>query len=76
MSLSFCSSTPLRTLCFIFLPGTHTFFLDDLCMLGELLSGQRVYQEDLENLTTEEWLTRWRTFQERQPHFWKSAASR
>jgi WD40 repeat protein len=36
---------------------------DDLCTLGELLSGQRVHESGgVINLTAAEWLDRWRTF--------------
>jgi WD40 repeat protein len=41
---------------------------DDLCLWGEIVSGQRI--EDgggVTNLTAEEWLQRWRDFRGRQP---------
>jgi WD40 repeat protein len=41
---------------------------DDLCVWGEILSGQRI--EDgggVTNLTAEEWLERWQTFRRRHP---------
>jgi WD40 repeat protein len=42
---------------------------DDLCLWGEVLSGQRV--EDgggVTNLTADEWLGRWQAFRQRHPH--------
>src|SRR5262249_18840489 len=35
--------------------------VDDLCLIGELLSGQRLHEgSDVAALTTDEWLERWR----------------
>jgi WD40 repeat protein len=43
--------------------------LDNLCVLGEVLSGQRLQDGDVEGLTTQDWLTRWRGFRERHPDY-------
>jgi WD40 repeat protein/predicted Ser/Thr protein kinase len=43
--------------------------LNDLCVLGEILSGQRLQEGDVEGLTTQDWLGRWRDFRERHPDF-------
>jgi eukaryotic-like serine/threonine-protein kinase len=41
---------------------------DELCRLGEVLSGQRLHEgSDVAALTTDEWLERWRGFRERHP---------
>jgi WD40 repeat protein/serine/threonine protein kinase len=41
---------------------------DDLCVWGEIESGQRVEEGGgVTNLTTEDWLERWRAFRERHP---------
>lgn len=41
---------------------------DELCQLGEVLSGQRLHEgSDVAALTTDEWLERWRFFHERHP---------
>jgi WD40 repeat protein/tetratricopeptide (TPR) repeat protein len=41
---------------------------DGLCLLGEVLSGQRLHEgSDVAALTTEEWLERWRNFRDRHP---------
>jgi WD40 repeat protein/tetratricopeptide (TPR) repeat protein len=41
---------------------------DELCRLGEVLSGQRLHEgSDVAALTTDEWLERWRSFRERHP---------
>src|SRR5262249_7688235 len=41
---------------------------DELCRLGEVLSGQRLHEgSDVAALTTDEWLQRWRGFRERHP---------
>ena len=41
---------------------------DDLCVWGELVSGQRVEAGGgVTNLTADEWLQRWRDFRERHP---------
>src|SRR5207253_8250330 len=39
--------------------------LDDLCLWGEIVSGQRVEDGGVTNLTAEEWLQRWRDFRGR-----------
>src|SRR5262249_32404322 len=41
--------------------------VDDLCELGEILSGQRLQDGDVEGLTAQDWLGRWRNFRERHP---------
>ncbi len=38
-----------------------------LCLLGEVVSGQRLEGSDVAALTTDEWLERWRSFRERHP---------
>jgi serine/threonine protein kinase/WD40 repeat protein len=38
---------------------------DDLCLLGEILSGHRLQGGDVVGLTTEQWLKRWRRFRRR-----------
>jgi tetratricopeptide (TPR) repeat protein len=44
--------------------------VDDLCLLGEVLSGQRIQEgSDVAALTTEEWLERWRAFRQRHAHY-------
>jgi WD40 repeat protein len=40
---------------------------DDLCVWGELVSGQRIEDGGVTNLTAEEWLQRWRDFRARHP---------
>ncbi|HEY7314121.1 MAG TPA: protein kinase [Gemmataceae bacterium] len=41
---------------------------DELCRLGEVLSGQRLHEgSDAAALTTDEWLERWRSFREHHP---------
>jgi WD40 repeat protein len=41
---------------------------DDLCALGEIVSGQRIEGgSGVTNLTAEEWLQRWREFRQRHP---------
>jgi WD40 repeat protein/Tfp pilus assembly protein PilF/tRNA A-37 threonylcarbamoyl transferase component Bud32 len=40
---------------------------EDLCLWGELLSGHRLQGGDVEGLTTQEWLNRWRQFCRRHP---------
>jgi WD40 repeat protein len=50
---------------------------DDLCLWGEIVSGQRI--EDgggVTNLTAEEWLQRWREFRARHPEGTAAAQSR
>jgi WD40 repeat protein/tetratricopeptide (TPR) repeat protein len=43
---------------------------DELCLLGEVLSGQRLHEgSDMAALTTEEWFARWRSFRERHPKY-------
>jgi WD40 repeat protein len=43
---------------------------DDLCTLGEILSGQRLHEGgDVVNLTADEWLERWRRFRQRYPEY-------
>jgi WD40 repeat protein/serine/threonine protein kinase len=43
---------------------------DDLCLWGEVLSGQRVENGGgVTNLTADEWLQRWRDFRARRPDF-------
>jgi WD40 repeat protein/tetratricopeptide (TPR) repeat protein len=43
--------------------------VEDLCLLGQVLSGQRLQEgSDVAALTTDEWLERWRTFRQRRPH--------
>jgi WD40 repeat protein len=45
---------------------------DDLCVWGELVSGQRVEAGGgVTNLTAEEWLERWRGFRQRHPDYAK-----
>jgi hypothetical protein len=41
--------------------------VDDLCTFAELAAGQRVYEGGLAGLTSDEWLSRWRTFRKRHP---------
>ena len=41
--------------------------VDDLCTFAELTAGQRVYEGELAGLTSDEWLSRWRTFRKRHP---------
>jgi WD40 repeat protein/tetratricopeptide (TPR) repeat protein len=42
--------------------------LDDLCLLGEVVSGQRIQEgSDVAALTAEEWLQRWDAFRQRHP---------
>jgi hypothetical protein len=41
--------------------------LDDLCDWGEILSGQRIEEGGVTNLTAEEWLERWQAFRRRHP---------
>jgi WD40 repeat protein/tetratricopeptide (TPR) repeat protein len=42
---------------------------DELCRLGEVLSGHRLHEgSDVAALTTDEWLARWRSFRERPPN--------
>jgi WD40 repeat protein/Flp pilus assembly protein TadD len=44
---------------------------DELCLLGEVVSGQRIQEgSDVAALTTEEWLARWATFRQRHPRHW------
>ena len=38
---------------------------DDLCLWGEIVSGQRIEGGGVTNLTAEEWLQRWRDFRRR-----------
>ena len=40
---------------------------DDLCLFGEVVSGRRVVNGGVERLNTEQWLQRWRSFNERHP---------
>ena len=41
---------------------------DDLCLLGEVLCGQRIHGgTGAADLTTEEWMERWRAFRQRHP---------
>jgi hypothetical protein len=41
---------------------------DDLCLWGEIVSGQRIEADGgVTNLTAEEWLARWREFRRRHP---------
>ena len=40
---------------------------DDLCVWGEIVSGQRIEDGGVTNLTAEEWLQRWRDFRGRHP---------
>jgi WD40 repeat protein len=42
---------------------------EDLVLLGELASGQRIVLGDESRLNTEEWLERWQRFRRRQPGF-------
>jgi WD40 repeat protein/tRNA A-37 threonylcarbamoyl transferase component Bud32 len=44
--------------------------VDDLCVLGEILSGVRINEGDVTGLTTQEWLERWRGFRQRHPDDW------
>jgi WD40 repeat protein len=44
--------------------------VDDLVVLGELLSGLRINEGDVTGLTTGEWLERWRGFRQRHPDCW------
>jgi serine/threonine protein kinase/WD40 repeat protein/tetratricopeptide (TPR) repeat protein len=42
--------------------------LDDLCLWGELVSGQRIHEGgNVVNLAPDEWLSRWRSFRQRHP---------
>ena len=41
--------------------------VDDLCLWGEIVSGQRVEDGGVTNLTADEWLQRWQAFRRRQP---------
>ena len=43
--------------------------LDDLCTLGEILSGHRIHDTDVTHLTTSEWVLRWRSLRKRHPAF-------
>jgi WD40 repeat protein/Flp pilus assembly protein TadD len=53
------------------LAGPEDLDLDDLCLLGEVVSGQRIQEgSDVAAHTTEEWLQRWEAFRQRHPHFW------
>jgi WD40 repeat protein/tRNA A-37 threonylcarbamoyl transferase component Bud32 len=46
--------------------------VDDLCTLGEILSGQRVHEGgDVVNLTGDEWLDRWRRFRQAYPEYFR-----
>ena len=46
--------------------------LDDLCTLGEILSGQRLHKgDDVVNLSGDEWLDRWRRFRQRYPEVFR-----
>jgi WD40 repeat protein/peroxiredoxin len=46
--------------------------LDDLCTLGEIVSGQRLHEGgDVVNLTTDEWLDRHDRFRERHPEYFR-----
>ena len=47
----------------------HELDADDLCTWAELLSGQRVHEGGVADLTAEEWLERWRAFRRRQPAY-------
>jgi WD40 repeat protein len=47
---------------------------DDLCLWGEIVSGQRVENGGgVTNLTAEEWLQRWQSFRSRHPKFGNKA---
>jgi hypothetical protein len=41
--------------------------VDDLCTFAELTAGQRDYEGGLAGLTSDEWLSRSRTFRKRDP---------
>jgi WD40 repeat protein len=46
---------------------------DDLCLWGEIVSGQRIEAGGgVTNLTADEWLQRWRDFRGRHPHLEKT----
>jgi WD40 repeat protein len=51
--------------------------LDDLCLWGEIVSGQGIEAGGgVTNLTADEWLARWRAFRQRHPeHGWVESAS-
>jgi len=49
--------------------------LADLQMLAELVSGRRIHAGGLVNLTSPEWLERWRTLREKHPKFLSSDES-
>jgi WD40 repeat protein/tetratricopeptide (TPR) repeat protein/tRNA A-37 threonylcarbamoyl transferase component Bud32 len=43
--------------------------LDDLCLLGEVLAGEKIQDgSEVAALTTDEWLERWRAFRQRHPY--------
>jgi WD40 repeat protein/TPR repeat protein len=49
------------------LTAADTIDLDDICTLGELVSGTKLYNGDLAGLTTAEWLERWQEFHRHHP---------
>ncbi len=52
--------------------GREEMELDDLCTLGEIISGQRLHKGgDVVNLTGDEWLDRWRRFRQRYPEYFR-----
>ena len=52
--------------------GREEMELDDLCTLGEIVSGQRLHEGgDVVNLTADEWLDRWRRFRQRYPEYFR-----
>jgi hypothetical protein len=44
-----------------------TLGADDSCTWAEIVSGQRIEDGGLVNLTADEWLARWRDFRRRHP---------
>jgi len=50
--------------------------LDDLCALGEILCGQRIHEGGgVVNLTTDEWLDRWKRLDDRRPEYLRFQSS-
>jgi WD40 repeat protein len=68
-----CGSSPLGELSVLYLAdwlAPSPLEPDDLCLWGEIVSGQRIEAGGgVTNLTAEEWLARWRAFRSRHPTY-------
>jgi eukaryotic-like serine/threonine-protein kinase len=49
------------------LDGPDEWSAGDLCLHAELVCGHRIHESDVDMLTTDQWLERWRSFRERHP---------